>query len=62
MSGKTEREIELEVKLQIANENLEWLLDYARRVAQRQVVSRDVEQLTRIRIFLTICKPEVEND
>lgn len=32
--------------------HLEWLLDYARRVAQRQVVQADWERLREVRQFI----------
>ena len=51
---KTECETELQVRLAIASEHLKWLLDYARRVAQRQVVQADLERLREIRMFIQL--------
>ena len=56
---KTEREIELEVKLHSAVEHLEWLLDYARRVVQHQVLRTDIERLKAIRLFNALTKTEI---
>lgn len=56
---KTEREIELEVKLTIAKESIKFLLDYCRRIAQHQVVQNDAQKLQDIRMFLTLLSKEI---
>ena len=51
---RTERETELQVMLVVACDYLAWALDYARRVAQRQVVQADLERLREIRMFIQL--------
>ena len=56
---RTEREIELQVLLVVACEHLAWALDYARRVAQRQVVDSDLERLRELRMFIQNVKQQL---
>lgn len=56
---RTEREIQLQVLLVVACEHLVWALDYARRVAQHQVVDRDLERLRELRMFIQEVKQQL---
>ena len=57
---RTEREIELQVMLVVACEHLAWALDYARRVAQHQVVPADTERLRDLRLFVQNVKQQLQ--
>ena len=50
----TERELDLAAKLSIAHTHIKFLLDYARRVATRQVTQQDLERVQGARMFLTL--------
>lgn len=56
---RTEREIQLQVLLVVACEHLVWALDYARRVAQRQVVESDLTRLLELRMFIQNVKQQL---
>ena len=58
---RTEREVELQVLLVVACEHLTWALDYARRVAQRQVVESDLTRLLELRMFIQNVKQQLED-
>lgn len=58
---RTEREIQLQVLLVVACEHLTWALDYARRVAQRQVVESDLTRLRELRMFIQNVKQQLED-
>ena len=49
---RTERETELQVMLVVACDYLAWALDYARRVAQHQVVPADTVRVRDVRMFI----------
>ena len=51
---KNSQEILNDVQREVAIEHLKWLSDYARRVAQRQVVQADLERLLEIRMFIQL--------
>jgi len=51
MSSMTEREKKMK-------EHIEYLLDYARRIAQRQITLNDPAKLMEIRLFLKELKQE----
>lgn len=58
---RTEREIQLQVLLVVACEHLVWALDYARRVAQRQVGEPDLARLRDLRLFVQNVKQQLED-
>lgn len=58
---RTEREIQLQVLLVVACEHLVWSLDYARRVAQRQVGEPDLARLRDLRLFVQNVKQQLED-
>lgn len=58
---RTEREIELQVLLVVACEHLVWALDYARRVAMRQVVAADSQRMLDLRMFVQNVKQQLED-
>ena len=58
---RTEREIELQVLLVVACDYLAWALDYARRVAMRQVVKSDSARMLDLRMFVQNVKQQLED-